>query len=749
MRRIRKIDNYVCFEKDSILNSLKKINDNNLRLVFVVSEHGRLSGSLSDGDIRRALLSQPEIDLNNSVENIMNKQCKVGYLDDDMSKLEGLFRNGVSFLPILDLHGKIDHFLVHEDDKIIIDNVQISLNNRCFIIAEIGNNHQGNINLAKELVDHAVAAGADCAKFQMRNSKSLFVNQGHFDDSADLGAQYTMDLLNKFQLSNDQLFDVFDYCKQKNIIPLCTPWDEHSLNALEDYGMKAYKVASADFTNYSLLEKIAATNKPFLCSTGMTSEIEIIETVEFLNSLGADYALLHCNSTYPAPYKDINLKYMNRLKDISKRLVGYSGHERGIFVPVSAVALGAKIIEKHLTIDKDFEGTDHKVSLLPEELLLMVKQIRYLEEAIGFDDIPREISQGELLNRETLAKSLIANCNIKIGDTVTRDMVEIKSPGQGLQPNMIKELIGRKADRFIRKNTFFYKSDILGTIKKRNNYKFSRPFGVPVRYHDFNEILLDSNIDFVEFHLSYKDLELNIKDYIKKTYNIGFAVHAPELFSHDHILDLSSDDNNYRTKSIKELENVIKTTESIKEFFPKEKKPVIVVNVGGWNPDGFITTKQQNKKYLQVAAALNQLDIRNVTIAIQTMPPFPWHFGGQSHHNLFVNPDEISDFCKKNPNFKICLDTSHTMMACNFYGWNFSDAITKILPHTAHMHIVDAKGIDGEGIEIGEGDINFKNISNLLDTYGKDIQFIPEIWQGHKNYGEGFWKALDYLENYL
>ena len=140
------------------------------------------------------------------------------------------------------------------------------------------------------------------------------------------------------------------------------------------------------------------------------------------------------------------------------------------------------------------------------------------------------------------------------------------------------------------------------------------------------------------------------------------------------------------------------------------------------------------------------IDLDGIQLAIQTMPPYPWHFGGQSFHNLFVDPKEISDFCRNNEDIKICLDISHSMMACNYYGWELDEFLEEVLPYTVHMHIVDALGVDGEGVEIGEGDVNFKQLANMLREHAKGVQFIPEVWQGHKNNGEGFWKALGFLE---
>ncbi len=664
-------------------------------------------------------------------------------------QLDSIFcsESGVDCIPLVDSSNHLVQIVFKKVGGIVVGQREISDRKPSFVIAEIGNNHQGDIELAKKLVDHAVDAGADCAKFQMRNMTKLYRNKGDSKDaSADLGAQYTLDLLSKFQLSNDELLEVFDYCKSKDIIPLCTPWDLESLRVLEDYGVSAYKVASADFTNYELLEAIAKTNKPFFCSTGMSTESEIKSTTDFLDGLGSQYVILHCNSTYPSPFKDVNLRYLKRMQEITGKLVGYSGHERGIEVPIAAIALGACVIEKHLTVNKELEGTDHKVSLLPEEFSTMVRMIRNVEESLGCDKTPRELSQGEMINRENLAKSLVAKFNLHAGTRITRDMIEIKSPGQGVQPNRLDELIGKVLDRDVQQGGFFYSSDISGGTKKRNNYSFNRPFGVPVRYHDYHKIKKDTNLNFVEFHLSYKDLEVKLADYFNDQESIGFAVHSPELFAGDHILDLCSNDENYRKRSISELERVITITNELKSYFPNTERPVIVVNAGGWDKNGFIDPVIKNDKYQLIASAFDLMNLEGVQIAIQTMPPFPWHFGGQSYHNLFVDADEIVKFCEENPLIKICLDVSHTMMACNYYGWNLCEFVEKVAPYNIHMHIVDAKGVDGEGVEIGKGDVDFIAFSSLINDMCPKVQFIPEVWQGHKNEGEGFWQALNYLE---
>lgn len=477
MLRSKNIANYLVFESESIIKALEKINANKNRIIFVVSENGELVGSLSDGDFRRWVTNTADYDVQKNVSIVMNEDVRHQLITAEDPDIESLFRDGVEIIPLIDSSRRLVAVAFENKQGFVIGKDAISESSPAYIIAEVGNNHNGDIKLAKKLVDLAIEAGADCVKFQMRDLKTLFKHGEKDDAGADLGAQYTLDLLKKFQLTNDELVEVFDYCKSKEITPLCTPWDIESLKFLESYGMQAYKVASADFTNHELLGILANTHKPLICSTGMSTEFEIKKSIEFLQKRGANFILLHCNSAYPAPFKDVNLAYISRLKELSGSLVGYSGHERGVSVPIAAVALGAKIIEKHFTIDKEMEGNDHKVSLLPGEFASMVLEIRSVEEAMG-NAGERKITQGEMLNRETLAKSIVTNQPLKKGNTITRQMLSVKSPGQGLQPLYLEELIGKKAKRNFEIGDYFFESDLTDGGERPRNYTFNRPFGL-------------------------------------------------------------------------------------------------------------------------------------------------------------------------------------------------------------------------------------------------------------------------------
>ena len=736
---------YIVFAEDNLINALKKISDNKSRIIFSVTEAGVLEGVLTDGDFRRWLVKQDSIDLNQSVSQISNKKFKFAFFSDDRDKIASYFSEKIEFVPLLDENYRLVAIASRRPSGIQIGNFTIEADASTFIIAEIGNNHNGSLARAKQLIDVAVEAGADCAKFQMRHLPSLYHNAGDPKDAReDLGSQYTLDLLSRFQLKLEEMFAAFDYCQERGIIPLCTPWDGESLFALEQYGMSAYKVASADLTNHDLLTALANVGKPLICSTGMSTETEIKEAVALLKRLGAQYVLLHCNSTYPAPFKDVNLFYLNRLKEIGDCPVGYSGHERDIYVAIAAVAKGAKVIEKHITLDQSLEGNDHKVSLLPDELKAMVKGIRQVEQALGAAT-ERRISQGELMNRETLAKSLVINCRLDPGQLITEKMIEVKSPGRGLQPNRKSELVGLRAKRHFRSGDFFFPSDLAEQVQPKN-YTFKRPWGLPVRYHDFEAILAKSNPDFLEFHLSYKDMEADISRYFKRSYGLGLVIHAPELFAGDHILNLCSEDRGYRQRSIEELQRVVEVARSLKPYFTTEK-PCIVTNVGGFTMNAPLAASERSPLYDLLSNSLSKVDTAGVEILPQTMPPFPWHFGGQRYHNLFLDPEDMTQFCQKY-GYRVCLDVSHSKLACNEHRWSFKEFVKQVAPYTAHLHIADAEGVDGEGLQIEQGDIDFSALADYLE-WTSHASFIPEVWQGHKNEGEGFWVALGKLEKWL
>jgi N-acetylneuraminate synthase len=540
------------------------------------------------------------------------------------------------------------------------------------------------------------------------------------------------------------MMEAFDHCRARNLIPLCTPWDLESVAVLAAFDIEAYKIASADLTNHDLMRAIAATARPMLVSTGMSNEEEITETVALLRQIGAVFALLHCNSTYPAPFKDVNLRYLDRLRTLADGIVGYSGHERGHAVAVAAVARGAKIIEKHITLDRTMPGNDHRVSLEPREFADMVEAIRAVEEALG-EDTPRRLTAGERMNREVLAKSVIAACDIPSGAVIDAGMLDVKSPGKGLQPNRRVALVGRRAKRDFKAGDFFFDSDLSDQNVTPRAYRFRRRWGLPVRYHDWRQLYGNLPMDFLEFHFSFKDLEIDPKACFDATIDAGLVVHSPDLFTGDHLLNLAADDHEYRRVSIANLQRVIDVARQMKPWFSRADRIPIVASLGGFSRNAALPQSSRGELYERVMDSLSRLDTDGVEILPQTLPPFPWYFGGQLYCNLFVDAADTAQFCR-DAGLRLCFDVSHSKLTANHRRVTFAAFVDTVGPYVAHLHLVDAAGVDGEGLQIGEGEIDFGDLAARLNRLCPDASFIPEIWQGHKHAGEGFWIALERLE---
>lgn len=623
----------------------------------------------------------------------------------------------------------------------------IETNSEVYVIAEIGNNHNGDMNNLFKLIDCAKDAKVDCVKFQMRDLNSLYRKQTLNSQGDDLGVEYILDLLEKFDMTFEQHKEVKKYVDSLNLDYLCTPWDIPSLEKLESMNVSQYKVASADFHNLFLIDKIIETKKPFIMSTGMSTEDDIKDVLNHIkNNDIENFAVLHCNSTYPAPLEDLNLKYINELKKLTTH-VGYSGHERGINASIAAASLGASIIERHITLDRKMEGPDHAASLTFEEFSSLVRAIRDVSKSLGQNK--RIVSQGELMNRENLGKSLVAKCNINKGEKITSNHINIKSPGLGLSPLKYQDLIGMNAKRDIEVDDYFISNDlsIKKTIKK--DFKFKRPYGIPVRYHDYMKFTkIFNNLDFVEFHFSEKDLKKSYSKDLPKKSNLGFAVHAPELFEDSRLLDLCTEDKQYRDFSIDCMKRVIETTNDLKDIFSTQTNPCIITNIGGFSMDDNVDTDTMEKFYENFNDSVSKLDKSGVNIVPQTNAPFPWHFGGQRYQNLMLDVKSIERICSENE-LQICLDVSHSSLFCNHARIKIDDFISKIGHLVAHLHISDSRGTNGEGLQLNDGTSNMTLICEALNKHCQEVPFIPEIWQGHKNDGEGFAYALSELQKNL
>lgn len=325
------------------------------------------------------------------------------------------------------------------------------MTNRTIIIAEAGVNHNGSIEMAKQLIDAAAIAGVDYVKFQTfkaeklvtKNAKQAEYQQRNAADDSQLA------MLKKLELSKEEHEELIGYCHDKGVQFLSTAFDMESVDFLHSLNLGLWKIPSGEITNYPFLKRIAAYNEKTILSTGMCDMADVRAAVDVLYKNGLakeNLVLLHCNTDYPTPFEDVNLKAMDALRKEFGVEVGYSDHTKGIEVPIAAVAFGAMVIEKHFTLDRNMEGPDHNASLEPDELKMMVDAIRNIEKAIGGDGT-KHVSESERKNIAIARKSIIAAKDIKKGEQLTEENLTVKRPGTGISPMRWDEVIGTKAIR--------------------------------------------------------------------------------------------------------------------------------------------------------------------------------------------------------------------------------------------------------------------------------------------------------------
>ena len=610
----------------------------------------------------------------------------------------------------------------------------VGKNHPTYIVAEIGINHNGDPNIAKSLIDVAANAKVDAVKFQKRNLSSLYRedvlnNTLKFEQNF----QYMIPILKKVELSPDDFCELKKYTIGKGLEFLCTPFDLPSVDFLTQLHVNAFKIASADLTNLELLAYVADLGKPMLVSTGMSYWEEIEQSVKLLKKKFVSFALLHCRSVYPVWPREVNLKMLNRLSRFGCP-VGYSGHDIGITVPLVAASMGACIIEKHITLDKKMQGPDHKISLEPYELKRLVRDIRVADQAMGKSN--RFLLRGEILNRELFGKSLIAATDIPTGTRITRKMVRVQGPGKGLSPNKLEKLIGMLSHRDIPKGEFFIEEDL--GFRRGDDFRnsFRSQWGLISRFSDIDQIAVHSP-KAIEFHLADKDFELG---FTPNGYKIPhLIVHAPEYID-DHLLDLCSGSEVIRKMSVQLVQDSINFTRSQSTRF--KEIPKVIAHPGAMSLNSKLNENALKQTLLK---SLEEIDSDGIELLLENLPPYPWYFGGQWKGSYFMDADEIRSFCEETGG-GICFDLSHAALYCNAKEKDLTEFIRTVKPYIRHIHFADAYGLDGEGVQIGEGDIDFDRIMPLFKDYKGT--WVPEIWRGHLQKGKGFIEALTKLRRF-
>ena len=622
-------------------------------------------------------------------------------------------------------------------------NRSVGVGNPVYLIAEIGLNHQGDLNVAFELINHSKRAGFDAVKFQKRTLDEIYTKKVLDDPNTyEEGFRYLIPILKESEFGKESYDKIVDYCKSINIDFICTPFDESAVDFLSEYDLKAFKVASADFTNLILLEKIISQKKPIILSTGMSTYEEMDIVTEFLFKNKANFSILHAVSAYPTPLGDSELNVITQLKQRYGVPVGLSSHEIGIEVSMASVALGVSIIERHVTLDKRMEGPDHSASLDPNQMLKFVEGVRNIELAMGGKE--KHISRIVVRNIETLSKSLVAKNTIKQGSVITRNDVTVKGPAKGVTPLKLYSLLGKVAKRNFEKDDFFSESDFAeNSTLEDYKPKFKSKWGFKGRFQDLDYYNEKYSPRFVEIHLNDKDLDFDFKEHFgNRTFPFNIILHYPTYWQRK-VVDLACENESDRKLFVEVVQRVINMAFDIKDHFIGT--PGVVVHMGGMD----IVEKKENSKLIKLAyKSMKELDSTGVIFYAENNPPRPWYFSGQWYDNAFCSPYEMVDFCKEF-NVPMCFDFSHAKLYCNLTGFDYYKYIEIVAPVTKHLHICDAYGIDGEGMQIGEGDIDFVKALDVLREFGdvENMSWTPEIWQGHNNNAAGFIEGFLRLDN--
>jgi sialic acid synthase SpsE/endonuclease IV len=609
-----------------------------------------------------------------------------------------------------------------------------------YVIAEIGINHNGSLDEALYLVRAAVEAGADAVKFQKRKLAEIYVASLLNDpNSAEWSFQYLIPQLEALELPEEHFVVLRDEARKLGVDFIVTPFDHVSADFVATLGLDAVKFSSADLTNWPLISHaLGKITCPAIFSTGMWEDGVIRKSAKFIgDNFKNRYAMLLCQSTYPAPPEALNLRYLHTLEGLAP-MIGYSGHERGVEASLLAHALGATIIEKHITRDASQLGPDHKASLTPDEFKDLVDQLKKARIMLGQDR--KVITQAEHLNREVFAKSLVVKRDMAVGESISLADIKFMSPGKGITPDRLEEVLGKvlmrkkSADDYVTDQDF----EKAVTVEEWPAFKFNKQWGVKCRFHDFHTYKkLETPV--VEFHCS--DLDVTSDVNVSSTHS-ALIMHAPEIIGRD-LFDLCSDNREVILKSVDILEKTIVRTRGLAPGFRAGVKPKIVLHVGGMSlGDGDYSCADLTGKAEHV---LRDIDVSGVELLPENLPPRPWYLGGQWHQWGFMRPEDMASFCKS-LSLGMTFDICHAQLYCKYAGIDLVDYAKIVMPYVRHVHISDAHGIDGEGVQIGEGELDFDAIFRHLEKL--KFSWVPEIWSGHVNHGAGTHHALCCLEKY-
>lgn len=595
------------------------------------------------------------------------------------------------------------------------------------VIAEIGINHDGSYELAEKLINSAKESGAWGVKFQYRNLENSYHKK-----SNEIGDASLKDEIKRAYITPVSILKLCEIAKNLNLKVGISFFLSQDIN---DFGdsirfFDFFKVPSVEMSNLKLLKSLFKLNREVLISTGCQSENEIIKTTEFLKRFGNNWTLFHCVSNYPVIGFNAKLGYIDWLKKLTKKNVGYSSHDIDWEICLLAAQKGVNYIERHLTLDKNSNGLDHSTSSTPNELKKLCKILSELD-LINEGNKPRELNQGELINKQNLGRCAVVSKDFKKGEVIDEKNISFLSPNIGLDYNSFEYYSSKKLIKKIKKGDVLLKSHFEKKIKLTDNeidFCIEKNISLPVRLHDLNEIEKEIPIKNFEFHLSYKELDNGLNENILNR-NCKYTIHLPDYINPTQLINPFSLDKAQKIRSNDLIEKSFKMARQISDY---TKKQVLIV--------GSLSVVDNDQKtfYGDVKNLCDKAKSEGIDFIPQWLPPIAWYFGGSVELDVFCN-DKALTFIE-NYNIPICLDISHLFMCRSKLDSDFKSIFNFLLSKSKHIHIADSSGIDGEGFEIGSGEqINLSYIKKAIDY--KD-QKVIEVWQGHLDNYLGFRKAI-------
>ena len=594
------------------------------------------------------------------------------------------------------------------------------------IVAELGINHNGSFEEASSLVAAAAGAQVSAVKFQYRTISRAFV-----PGAQEIGDEILRAEIRESSLSVEEICTLASISKRRGLLVGISFF---CIEDLKDFDRLAdtfdfFKVPSAEFLNDELIDGLLRLGSPVLLSTGGQTEEQIRQQIHRLDG-SPNWMPMHCVSNYPVAPHNSQLRYVNHLVNLLPgRAVGFSSHEQDWEWALLALANGASVIERHITLDRDQAGLDHSSSSVPADFKKLVRFAKVVRQALG-DGGSRRVNQGEVINMQNLGRSWYLRQDVVQGDVLSRDSLVYSSPRVDASIS-VRDLIGRQvpidapAGAPAQSALSISPKPQLEDLRTANGYGL----GIPVRPRDQEALVRRIPVDVLEFHLSFGDLA-DHPGGLPCLPGKKYSVHAPDYVASNLIFDPFSRDRYHREVS----RNALHTTAFLAAHL-QEDSGMNVPLIASFPNAGLLGSNyvdQLHEFIARVGASYS------VEILPQWLPPFAWYFGGSSPTRGLNSVDDLDAVTQSN--MRICVDTAHLLMTCEYESAPFAHVLEMLRPLTGHLHLSDASGIDGEGVPLGQGSLS--HLAQVHEILGFPCRKILETWQGHLNSGEGFVKEL-------